>query len=526
MARVRLTTKALGRLLDELQRPVYLLDERRRVIYLNDACWTWLKVESTDLLGEVCSYQAGLEGSDVQRICGSMCPPLQTFRGAACRFRVRLPQTRSASEKNGGSSEVRSRDFEAIPINSADTDHVQVLAISLPTSTSETPDQPAEWSWLHQRLNEVRALLEPNHALLGLVGECPALLKARTQVEIAMSAAANVVLVGVAGSGREQIARAIHRGQSGNETGPLIPLACPLVDAEMLQTTILDLNRQSGQWQNDQPGTLLLLDIDQLSDEGQHELHGFLTLPNFTLNLLATSSQTLERLASQDRFLAPLASLLTTLEIRIPPLVERVEDIPIVSQWLLERQNAQGDRQLSGFTPDAMDILTHHAWDEDLEELDSVIRYAHQSAEDLLIDPGSLPPQLRWAVEMRGSESRLEVPANLDTILEDVEREMIERALVVSDGNRAKASRLLGISRPRFLRRLQILCPELAKTAPKKTTLADDTPVDEEAPTQWHTQPSVPLDEAEPDFEEDLEPDFELDDEPLNEFPLDEDDDY
>ena len=127
------------------------------------------------------------------------------------------------------------------------------------------------------------------------------------------------------------MARLIHQRSLPRGSRAIIPLCCPLMDAELLQTTIRAFLRQFiDATATDQWPTLLLVDVDQLPDDAQRELAGLFQLPDFELFIGRHCGTTPLCLARQGRFLPDLAETLCTLVIDIPALADRREDIPLL----------------------------------------------------------------------------------------------------------------------------------------------------------------------------------------------------
>jgi DNA-binding NtrC family response regulator len=238
-----------------------------------------------------------------------------------------------------------------------------------------------------------------------------------------------------------------------------VPLSCALLDAELLQTTITGFAQRCQRLQPKRPGALLMLDVDQLPPQAQSELAGFLTLPKFTLHVIAIARTNVLDKNAGVAFDRELAHALSTLVIELPPLAERREDIPLLAQHFLESFNAEGGRQLSGFTPEALDLLSEYKWPHNVEQLREFVLKACRQAEGLQVDANDLPEAIRLASQaekLQKKHSSVQ-EINLDQFLEEVEKELIQRALRQAKGNKAKAARMLGVSRPRLLRRVDML---------------------------------------------------------------------
>ena len=175
------------------------------------------------------------------------------------------------------------------------------------------------------------------------------------------------------------------------------------------------------------------------------------------MRLIATAEQSLLELARRGRCREDLAALLSTIAIELPPLAQRREDLPLLAQLFLEEANARGGKQLGGFSPEALDRLDGYSWPGNLDELAQTVAESHARAEGPLVQAEDLPERLRWAAETILRPRRKDETIVLDEFLGRIERELIRRALARAKGNKAKAARLLGLTRPRLYRRMVLL---------------------------------------------------------------------
>jgi len=275
----------------------------------------------------------------------------------------------------------------------------------------------------------------------------------RAQVALAARSPSRVLLVGPPGSGREHVARTIHYA-GGENSPPLTPLAGELLDAELLRTTVTAFLGHAAEQETERPAGLLILEVDQLAADAQAELAGFLNVPELELCVLATARQPLLSLADEGRFREDLAYGLSTLVIELPPLSQRVEDISLLAQLFLEEINAEGKKQLGGFSPEALDLLVAYPWPGNVDELADAVHQAHRNAEGPTVTLAELPKHLHLAAEAAAYPRKEEESIVLDDFLVRVESELIARAMARAKGNKSQAARLLGVSRARLLRRL------------------------------------------------------------------------
>jgi DNA-binding NtrC family response regulator len=189
------------------------------------------------------------------------------------------------------------------------------------------------------------------------------------------------------------------------------------------------------------------------------------------IRLLATTAGDPETALQSERLRPDLYYAVTTLIIRLRPLRERLEEIPLLAQHLLERANSRGGRQRGGFGDPALSALLAYDWPGNLRELARVIEDVHEQASGDLIEPDDLPAAIRGNLGSAYIPPPLPHPITpLDELLTQVERRLIESTLQRARQNKSRAAELLGISRPRLYRRIKELglpdVPEPADDVP------------------------------------------------------------
>ncbi len=354
---------------------------------------------------------------------------------------------------------------------------------------------------LHEHIRRFRHEIAARYRFDRLIGSGPAMRLARGQVELAAACRSSVLLIGPPGSGRRHLAAAIHYGAfRGKGDSPRFPDATLVPQPTSVDTlgataglsssagnTVGQANRGTRQFSPDATlatldcsllgvdlpealasaaakaaaldlesatGTLLLHRVDELPADVQVQLTDLLTKRLSAWRLTATAVEPLVESARRGKFHAELAAMLSTITIELPPLVQRREDIPLLAQLFLEERNAAGTRQIGGFSPAALDRLDAYHWPGNIDELAEVVTEAHRRAAGREIVPGDLPERLRLAAQAAAHPHRVDETIVLDEFLGRVERELIRRALARSKGNKARAARLLGVTRPRLYRRM------------------------------------------------------------------------
>ncbi len=455
MGRLR-SSRRLLHFLDEQRRPLYVLDEQGQIIYCNTACAEWCGLEAENLIGAHCRYHAGAAENAVDSAAAGLCPPPEVFSGSSL----------SASVVCGGENKRRrgARFFwlEEGILAVLDFDDAALENTPFENTNAEPSSSLAQAPGsreLHEALRNFTTNWRRKFHRRGLIGECLAMQRVRWQVEAAAKSRARVVIFGPRGSGREHVARTIHALSGADDSiGPFVPLDCRLIDAEILQSSILALSRRCQESDVSPAGVLALLDIDELSAEAQAELAGFLELSSFDMQIIATAREPFSfRQDDRQGVRLDVQHALSAVVIGLPPLSQRPDDIPLLAQYFLEENNRGQSRQLSGFSDEALDFLAAYPWPENLDELVSAVEHACHNAEDRQVGADNLPEKIHVARRAMAHPPRKVEAIVLDDYLQNVETELVRRALAASKGNKTKAAKLLGVSRARLHRRIEHL---------------------------------------------------------------------
>ncbi|MHC4180463.1 MAG: AAA-type ATPase lid domain-containing protein [Planctomycetota bacterium] len=464
MARQRISVGELAKMLNSATQPVYVLDDEMTLVFCNRACRDWLGQQAEGLVGQRCSYHSGPDPAGPAAVAAGLCPPPGVFPSTGhTDVRPNGPGRHVTANVSctGPTGEVYLRRATFISLGTSPEDLIGLVAILDEEDLAEpdlSPPPPtageARPTDLHEQIRQFRRQAAARYGADRLIGEGPAIRRVRAQIELAAGNRASVLLAGPPGSGRQHVAAAIHYAGDPHSAGSLIPLACSVLGADLVRSTVTALAAKDPLGEQAGQSTLLLNDADQLPLDVQRELAAVLAGRRFRLRLIATAARPLTELVRSGTYRADLAALLSTITVELPPLAERREDLPLLAQLFLEEANARGGRQLAGFTPEALDHLDAYAWPGNLDELAQIVARAHQQAEGPEITPRDLPEQIRLAAEAAAHPPRTEETIVLDEFLARVERELIRRAMAQAKGNKAKAARLLGMTRPRLYRRL------------------------------------------------------------------------
>ncbi len=453
MPRKRITAVELARLLNSADRPIYVLDDELTIVFVNRACCDWIGPAADELVGLRAAYHSDPEISGPEAVAARLCPPPESMTAARSTANVSCV---------GRRGQLHYRRARFVPIGPAPDETIGLIAVldveDLPEPVEETTTTlESDSVQLHERIARFRRETAGRYRADRLLGDSPAIRKARRQIEVAAGSRESVLLVGPTGSGRRHTAAAIHYSRDPSKVGSLIPLACAVLGADLIHSTVRALRTGDVLGKEAERSTLLLNEVDRLQPDAQANLAGELVGRSFPLRLIATAERSPAELASRGEFLEDLAAVLSTITIELPPLAERIEDLPLLSQQFLEECNARGPNQIAGFTQEALDAMHAYRWQGNLDELTETVAEAHRQTRGPKIDVDDLPERIHLAADAAAHPPREQETIVLDQFLEKVERELIRRALAQAKGNKSQAARLLGISRARVIRRVRQL---------------------------------------------------------------------
>src|SRR5215211_2816602 len=307
---------------------------------------------------------------------------------------------------------------------------------------------------------------ESSNELPQIVAESPAMKSVLNLVERIGPADANVLITGENGTGKEVITRLLH-SISSRRSKPLVSLNAGALAEGVFESELFGHVRGAftdaksdrvGRFELADGGTLFLDEIGNVPlnlqakllrviETGEFERVGSSKTQKVNVRLLSATNADLHAEVAQGRFRQDLLFRLNTVEIKLPPLRDRIEDIPILAEHFLRLHRERYRRPIMGFTPEALDALRQHLWPGNVRELDHVIERA------VLMSPGNIVTPFDLALETT-PDARMS--ARLEEMsLEDAERLLIKKALARFEGNANRAAEALGLSRSALYRRLQ-----------------------------------------------------------------------
>jgi len=286
--------------------------------------------------------------------------------------------------------------------------------------------------------------------------------------------ATTVLITGESGTGKELVARGIH-ASSLRADRPLVPVNCAGIPETLLESELFGFAKgaftgadraRRGLFEEADGGTLFLDEIGDLSvalqvkllrvlQENEIRPLGESQTRHVDVRVIAATAKELKQEVRRGTFREDLYYRLNVVNIRLPPLRERVEDIPVLCRLFMKRFQSRLGKPVEGITPAALELLLTHDWPGNVRELENAIEHAVVLTESLILDVDSLPiggsGALRPAVRGKTSGGY-----SLKSARRELEKHLISRALEFTGGNRSQAARLLEISHPSLLSKIKL----------------------------------------------------------------------
>jgi len=337
--------------------------------------------------------------------------------------------------------------------------------------------QALEKRRLVQENKQLRARL--SGAASPIVGQSPALRATLDVIRQAAPSSATVLLLGESGTGKELFARALHE-HSLRAQAPFVPINCAAIPETILESELFGYEkgaftgaaqRKEGRIERAQAGTLFLDEVGELSPAVQVKLLRFLqegeierlggTAPiKVDCRVVAATNRDLAVQVKEGRFREDLFYRLNVIQVQLPPLRDRPEDVPLLADHFVVRYSAKNGKPARALTAAALEALEAYSWPGNVRELENAIERAVVLSHDTELDVDALPQAVQDAVR-RGP--RPAIPAALEgrtltiplgTPMDEIEMRIIRETLRHTKGDKNLAAQLLGIASRTIYRKL------------------------------------------------------------------------
>ncbi|PIV19967.1 MAG: hypothetical protein COZ69_04315 [Deltaproteobacteria bacterium CG_4_8_14_3_um_filter_45_9] len=360
---------------------------------------------------------------------------------------------------------------EVIVISAQGTIEKAVQAMKLGASDFiEKPINPRVISLLVERALEkqtlilqnrdLRSRLEDKFHLKNIIGRSEKMVKIFELIHHIAPYDSSVLIIGESGTGKELIANAIHYN-SPRASMPFIKVSCASLSEGIIESELFGHEKgaftgaiasRKGRFELAHQGTLFLDEVEDIPpstqikllrvlQEGEFERVGGNKTIRMNIRIIAASNRDLQEAVKRGGFREDLYYRLNVVNIKLPPLRDRRDDIPFLINFFIEKYNQKYHMKAKGISQKAMNFLTDYEWTGNVRELENTIESILVINSPEVIDIQHLPQ------EIRDLKERLEViPIKIGTPLEEVEKEMLIQTLRATKGNKRKAAQLLGIN--------------------------------------------------------------------------------
>jgi two-component system response regulator AtoC len=319
---------------------------------------------------------------------------------------------------------------------------------------------------------QIRKIQAP-HTFGNMIGKSHAMQSVFRLAQKAAQYDTTILITGESGTGKELVARGIHF--SGNrEKKPLITVNCGGIPENLLESELFGYKKgaftgaikdKNGLFAEADGGTIFLDEIGELPpslqvkilrvlQENEIRPIGDSKTKIIDVRVIAATSKKLEDEVEKGVFREDLFYRLNVLKITIPPLKERSEDIPILTQHFIDKLNIRMGKAVAGITPAALSVLLKYHWPGNVRELENVIERAVVLAEDSILKTENFSIGLSLAPDAEKQNGIFE-GFSIKAAQKNLEKKLIAEALHETGGNRTKAARLLGISHPSLLSKMK-----------------------------------------------------------------------
>ncbi|NLW90911.1 MAG: sigma 54-interacting transcriptional regulator [Syntrophomonadaceae bacterium] len=338
----------------------------------------------------------------------------------------------------------------------------------------------AMFSELEHYKEEVQRIYGAKYALGSIVGKSKSILEAKAVVSMIASSSNPVLIYGETGTGKELFAHAIHQ-ESSRRQGPFIRVNCAGIPDNLIESELFGYDEgaftgarkggKPGKFELANHGSIFLDEVSELSwtaqakllralQENEIERVGSTKLIPVDVRVISATNVPLNKLVAENKFRKDLFFRLNAFNLKIPPLSQRMSDIPLLCQHFITNYNRDNGTKIEGLNDEAYKLLTSYHWPGNVRELNIVIERACMDAREGLITVQNL---LRFSNESRRAPAKnIEYSGfNIKEAKHEAEKATIIRALQVSNGNRTKAAELLGISRSSLYNKIEELKIEI-----------------------------------------------------------------
>jgi sigma-54 dependent transcriptional regulator, acetoin dehydrogenase operon transcriptional activator AcoR len=420
--------KQLEQILDHLPDGIICHDRERRITCFNRAAEALTGYAREEVLGRDCHQVFG------RPFCGSQC----SFCGQAPDAWTTINYPLNIVTKTGEPKQIQ---MAVVGM----TDDRGQLAGVLATVKDITS------------LAGLKFWTEESIGFAGIVGRDPKMVQIYRQIQRVAEHDYPVLITGETGTGKELVAAAIH-SESRRQHGPFVPVNCGALPEGVVESELFGhvkgafsgaVRDKKGRFELAHGGTIFLDEVAELPKNLQVKLLRVLEDSTFMrvggekpitvdVRVLSATNRELKREVAKGRFREDLYYRLNVVPLKLPPLRERPDDLPLLLAYFLEQARTRGQRACR-FSPKAVALMRRYSWPGNVRELQNAVHYALAGCPGEVAGPEDLPQEIQDSLAPRGPSSKLEAAA-------------VQEALKQCGGNKVQAAKLLGVGRATLYR--------------------------------------------------------------------------
>ncbi len=333
-----------------------------------------------------------------------------------------------------------------------------------------------ETSRLRSQVDRLQRAEVQRFGLKNVVGDSPAFCQVLRVVERVLDSGDSTILIeGASGTGKDVLAKALHY-EGPRAAGPFMNITCTALPENLLESELFGHEKgaftdartlKKGLMELAHEGTVFLDEVGDMSLYLQSKLLRFLEEKTFRrvgggkdirvdVRVIAATNKNLRELVNEEKFREDLYFRLKVIPIHMPPLRERIEDIPLLVDHFIHVFNREFKKSVSGVTPALLARLEEYHWPGNIRELKNTVERAMILGTSDKIDAEDLPMDLLDEVRDSRAESPRGFELTRDGVhLENLERDLVVQALRLTAGNQTRAGRLLGLNRDQIRYRIE-----------------------------------------------------------------------
>jgi len=322
---------------------------------------------------------------------------------------------------------------------------------------------------LHNRLTKI----EQKYSFGNIIARSEAMAHVFELVEKVAEHKTTVLITGESGTGKDLIAKTLHSNGS-RASIPMVSINCGSIPENLLESELFGYKKgaftdavkdKPGLFQEADGGTMFLDEIGELPlplqvkllrvlQEEEISPLGSTVSKKIDVRVIAATSRDLQKEVDESRFREDLFYRINVMKIHLPPLRERRGDIPLLIGYFINHFNQKLGKDIEGLSSQAMPILMAYSWPGNIRELENVIERAVLLGKGRWITPTDLPQSIT-SVQHPSSSTAPEHTLSIKKASKALERDLIQKALELTGGNRSKAARILEISRPILISKIK-----------------------------------------------------------------------